>query len=161
MLLFLKSLQKNNLSALQEGCLIMKNILTNKTKQAILLFCISILLVLFVFASFIICNINSSKCYIGNYDEYICYNGEIYYKICDENRDLFSSEFYNSYQNYAIVNGTDLDERAIDIRGINTSARFLTDRVRVVYNNSDHDEIVFLTLEHFPESAIEYAKSDK
>lgn len=139
----------------------MKKISNNKTQTIILWSCIFVLLSLVIFTCFIIGNIKASKCYIENYDEYICYNGEIYYKICDKNKALFSKEFYDSYQKYLIANVTDLDERTIEIKGINTSSRFLTEPVRVVYNNSDHDKIVFLTLEHFPETTHEYAKSDK
>ncbi len=135
--------------------------LNNRTQKIILLFSLFALLILFVFTCFIINNIKSSECYVGNYDEYICYDGEMYYKICDENKVLFSEEFYNNYQEYSISNITELDERTVDIKGINTFSRFLTENVRVIYNNSDHNEIVFLTLEHFPGTINEYAKPNK
>lgn len=120
-----------------------------KTTKIILTIIISALFLTSAISSIFIANVNSAECYIGNYDEYICYKGEIYYKICDENKDLFSDDFYNSYNDFSVGNLDELNERTLSVKGINTNIRFFTENVLIVYNNSSHDEIVFLQLDHF------------
>lgn len=129
----------------------------NKALKIFLSIGIVCICTLSVFMCLLFNNINSSECYIGNYDAYICYNGEIYYKISDENKALFSDEFYNIYDENAVMNLTDLEDRTKVVRGINPDIRFLTEKVTIVYNNSAYDEIAFLKLDHFLES-YDYAK---
>ncbi len=127
----------------------MKNSFNNKTKKEIIVICTVILLLLLVFVCFILYNVSVSECYIGNYDEYICYNGEVYYKICEENKALFSKETLIHYDESIIINYDDLEKRTSIIKGINIKTRFFTEKVRIVYDNETHDNIVFLTLDHF------------
>lgn len=129
---------------------------TGQVKTLQLLLTISIVIIAVLTLSICIFSyyVDSAQCYIENYDEYIYLNGEIYYKICDENRDLFPSESYDKYQ---ISNLTDLEDRTLEIIAINPNKRFFVDKVRIIYNNPRHDEIVFLSLDHFTES-YEYAK---
>lgn len=120
-----------------------------KTTKIIIIILILILFFYAIISTLFIVNVNSADCYIGNYDEYICYNGEIFYKICDENKELFSEDFYDNYEDFSVSNLEDLNERSISVKGINTNIKSITENVLVVYDDSSHNEIVFLQLDHF------------
>lgn len=123
-----------------------------KKTKTILIILILILFFYAIISTLFIVNVNSVECYIGNYDEYICYNGEIFYKICDENEELFSEHFYDSYENFNVSSLEELNERSLSIKGINTNIRGLTEKVLVVYDDSSYNEIVFLQLDHFSDT---------
>lgn len=123
-----------------------------KKTKTILIILILILFFYAIISTLFIVNVNSVECYIGNYDEYICYNGEIFYKICDENKELFSEHFYDSYENFNVSSLEELNERSLSIKGINTNIRGLTEKVLVVYDDSSYNEIVFLQLDHFSDT---------
>lgn len=137
-----------------------KNFNTKKNRTILSVIAVMLVLIFIIALVCILKNVESCECYIGNYDEYICYEGEIYYRICDENKDMFTEEFLDSYEDYLVVTPDDFD-RADSVRGLNTGMMFLTENVEIVYNNSNHDEIVYLTLAQGLETIKEYAKPDK
>lgn len=122
-----------------------------KTIFLIIFIILTVLLFVISFVEFCLIAFASSDLYHDSDNDCIYYNGEIYYEICEENKDLFEPEFYSKFPNGVTSIGKDDLYEYETI--YNQYQMFLSEPCKIFYTSAEHTEVEYIDVDLFLTSA--------